>query len=36
LTDEGLLEELEEHKIDASEALALNHSREKTSKKKRS
>jgi len=36
LTDEGLLEELEEHKIDATEALALNHNSEKSSKKKRS
>jgi cardiolipin synthase len=36
LTDEGLLAELEEHKIDAAEALALNKSGEKKGHKRRS
>jgi len=35
LTDEGLLEELEEHKIDATEALALPEPHEKEHEKKR-
>jgi len=35
LTDKGLLEELEEHKIDAAEALALDEKHGKKSKKKR-
>jgi len=35
LTDEGLLEELEEHQIDATETLALNERHEKRGKKER-